>query len=173
MASPATGPLIRTVIFTLIAPTTVTVYVPYLLLPGGDFGLGAARYLGIPLIAAGAAIYLWCAWNFAWAGLGTPAPIDPPKKLVARGLYRHVRNPMYIGVLSILLGESLIFQSRRVLGFALLALAASHLFVICYEEPTLRRKFGAGYEEYCRAVPRWVPGWRRQWTRVRRLKDSS
>jgi protein-S-isoprenylcysteine O-methyltransferase Ste14 len=157
MTSRAVGPLIRTVIFTVLAPGTVTIYVPYRLLPGGDLGLGAARYFGIPLIAAGAAIYLWCAWNFAMEGLGTPAPIDPPKKLVARGLYRHVRNPMYVGVLSILLGESLFFQSRRVLGFALFALAASHLFVVCYEEPTLRRKFGVGYEEYCRAVPRWIP----------------
>ena len=159
MASRAVGPLIRTVIFTVLAPGTVTIYVPYRLLPGGDFDLGRARYAGIPLIALGAAVYLWCAWNFAWVGLGTPAPIDPPKKLVARGLYRHIRNPMYIGVLSILLGESLFFESLRVVGFALFAFVASHLFVICYEEPTLRRKFGAGYEEYCRAVPRWIPRW--------------
>ena len=160
MASRAVGPLIRTVIFTVLAPGTVTIYVPYRLLPGGDFDLGAGRYAGIPLIAFGAAVYLWCAWNFAWVGLGTPAPIDPPKKLVARGLYRYVRNPMYVGVLSILLGESLFFESLRVLGFALFALVASHLFVICYEEPTLRRKFGADYEDYCRTVPRWIPCWK-------------
>jgi protein-S-isoprenylcysteine O-methyltransferase Ste14 len=157
MASRGVGPLVRTLIFTVLVPGTVTIYVPYRLLPGGDFNLGAARYAGIPLIAFGAAIYFWCAWNFAWVGLGTPAPIDPPKRLVARGLYRHIRNPMYVGVLNVLLGEALFFQSLPVLEFALFAFIAMHLFVVLYEESVLRRKFGASYEDYCRTVPRWIP----------------
>lgn len=162
MSSSAVGPLVKTLIFTLLVPTTVTVVLPYLVLPGGDFEIGPVRYLGVPLVALGGAVYLRCAWDFARVGLGTPAPIDPPRKLVAGGLYRQVRNPMYLGVLSVLLGEGLFFESRRVLGLALFAFLASHLFVVSYEEPTLRRKFGADYEEYCRAVPRWIPRMRGQ-----------
>jgi protein-S-isoprenylcysteine O-methyltransferase Ste14 len=157
MASRTMGPIIRTLIFTVFVTGTVTVYVPYRLLPGGNLDVGAARYAGIPLIALGAMVYLWCAWSFAVEGLGTPAPIDPPKRLVARGPYRHVRNPMYIGVLNVLLGEALLFHSLRVLEFALFAFIASHLFVVLYEERALRRKFGAEYEDYCRVVPRWIP----------------
>jgi protein-S-isoprenylcysteine O-methyltransferase Ste14 len=157
MSQPWVGPLVRTLLFTILVPNTVTVVVPYLLLPGGDFELGPACYVGIPFIALGAAIYLRCAWDFARVGLGTPAPIDPPRNLVAGGLYHHVRNPMYVGIVSMLIGESFFFESRRVLAFALFAFVATHLFVICYEEPTLRKKFGASYEEYCRTVPRWIP----------------
>lgn len=157
MSQPWVGPLARTIVFTILVPGTVTVYVPRLLLPGGDFDLGSAHYAGVLLISSGAAIYLWCAWNFVWSGLGTPAPIDPPKTLVVRGLYCYVRNPMYVGVPCVLLGEALFFQSIRVLEYALLGLAAMHLFVVFYEEATLRKKFGASYEEYCRRVPRWIP----------------
>ena len=157
MSQPWVGPLARTIVFTIVVPNTVTVVVPYYLLPGGDFELGALRYVGIPLIALGAALYLRCAWDFARVGLGTPAPIDPPRNLVGGGLYRHVRNPMYVGIISLLLGECIFFESRRVLAFALVALLATHLFVVCYEEPTLRKKFGASYKEYCRTVPRWIP----------------
>lgn len=157
MSQPWVGPLARTIVFTILVPNTVTVVVPYYLLPGGDFHLGPTRYFGIPLIALGAALYLRCAWDFARFGLGTPAPIDPPRNLVAGGLYRYVRNPMYVGIVSMLLGECVFFESRRVLAFALFAVLATHLFVVCYEEPTLRKKFGASYEEYCRTVPRWIP----------------
>jgi protein-S-isoprenylcysteine O-methyltransferase Ste14 len=109
------------------------------------------------LIASGAAFYLWCAWEFAAAGLGTPAPIDPPKVLVARGLYRVVRNPMYVGVLLVLLGESLVFGSWALLRYAVLVWLCFHLFVVLYEEPALRRKFGASYEGYRKRVWRWTP----------------
>ena len=156
MSPPWVGPLAKTICFTILVPNTVTIVVPYYLLPGGDFHLGLVRYLGIPLIALGAALYLRCAWDFARVGLGTPAPIDPPRNLVAVGLYRYVRNPMYVGIVSELLGECIFFESRRVLAFALFAVLATHLFVVFYEEPTLRKKFGASYEEYCRRVPRCV-----------------
>jgi protein-S-isoprenylcysteine O-methyltransferase Ste14 len=107
-------------------------------------------------IALGAAFYCWCAWEFASAGRGTPAPIDPPKLLVARGLYRVVRNPMYVGVLLVLLGESLVFGSWDLLRYAVLVWLCFHLFVVLYEEPALRRKFGASYEDYCQRVWRWT-----------------
>ena len=90
-------------------------------------------------------------------GRGTPAPIDPPKELVARGLYRYVRNPMYVGVMSILVGEALIFASRTLVWYAVTVFIGFNLFVLLYEEPTLRHKFGAAYERYCAAVPRWLP----------------
>jgi protein-S-isoprenylcysteine O-methyltransferase Ste14 len=111
--------------------------------------------LGWPLLVAGAIIYFRCAWDFAVTGGGTPAPIDPPRKLVAKGLYRDVRNPMYVGVLAILTGEAILAQNVRIAIYAALVWTGFHLFVLLYEEPTLRLKFGAEYEEYCRTVPRW------------------
>ena len=102
-------------------------------------------------------MYLWCAWDFATAGQGTPAPIDAPKHLVVRGLYRFVRNPMYVGVLLMLTGESRAFRSLRILIYAAIVFVFFNLFVIFYEEPALTRKFGAEYDEYMRRVPRWIP----------------
>ena len=108
-------------------------------------------------IVFGACVYFWCAWDFATHGRGSPAPVAPPKQLVARGLYRHVRNPMYVGVAAILLGEALLFASLALLWYAVAIVFGFNLFVLLYEEPTLRRKFGDAYERYCRAVPRWIP----------------
>jgi len=109
----------------------------------------------------GAAIYFRCAWDFAFAGRGTPAPIDPPKELVVKGLYRYTRNPMYIGVLTLLFGEAVFFASRQILIYAGVVFLIFHLFVMLYEEPALRRKFGDSYQRYCSAVPRWFPKIRR------------
>jgi protein-S-isoprenylcysteine O-methyltransferase Ste14 len=149
--------LLKTLIFTLLAPGTVTVAVPYWLLGSGARPGGPWWLIGVLLIALGAVFYLCCAWEFASAGQGTPAPIDPPKLLVARGLYRVVRNPMYLGVLLVLLGESLVFGSWALLRYAVLVWLCFHLFVVLYEEPVLRRKFGASYEDYCERVWRWTP----------------
>lgn len=150
--------LLKTLIFTVLGPGTVTVVIPYYLLPTATRAeFSGVRLLGLPLIAAGAACYLWCAWNFAWVGLGTPVPVDPPRRLVVVGLYRYVRNPMYVSVLLVLLGQSVLFQSLRILEYAGVAWLVSHLFVLCYEEPTLRRKFGPAYEEYRGTVRRWIP----------------
>lgn len=155
------APVIRTLIFTILVPGFWTVAMPYWLVPRGShpdvLGWGA---LGLLLIAGGAALYLTCAfWAFARLGQGTPAPFDPPRRLVVAGPYRLVRNPMYWGVGSIVMGEAILFHSLPLLETAAGFLIATHLFVILYEEPTLRRKFGAEYEEYCRNVPRWGP-WR-------------
>src|SRR5438093_2707116 len=144
---------LKTLLFTTLVPGTVTVLVPYLLLSWDiqvfSFELGAIRFLGLPPILLGAVTYLWCAWDFTFTGRGTPAPFDPPKELVVRGLYRYVRNPMYVGVMNILLGEALLFASRTLLWYAAVVFVGCNLFVLLYEEPTLRRKFGADYERYC------------------------
>ncbi|MCA1632403.1 MAG: isoprenylcysteine carboxylmethyltransferase family protein [Acidobacteria bacterium] len=150
--------LLKTLIFMAIAPATVTIYLPYALLSSSRAPQpGSLRYLGLLPILAGAVAECWCAWDFAVTGRGTPAPFDPPKELVARGLYRHVRNPMYVAVMSILAGEALFFASRTLAVYALIVFVCFNLFVLLYEEPTLRRKFGESYERYCRAVPRWLP----------------
>jgi len=153
------GPLVKTAIFTVLVPGAVGVYVPYRLLARAErtWDLGAFRYLGLVPIVLGAAIYLWCAWDFSVTGRGTPAPIDPPKELVAHGLYRWVRNPMYVGVLSVVLGEALLYGAPVLLEFAAVGFAFFHLFVVLYEEPTLEAKFGEAYARYRRTVPRWLP----------------
>jgi protein-S-isoprenylcysteine O-methyltransferase Ste14 len=152
--------LIKTIIFTILVPGTVTVLVPYWLLsssPSPPLRLGPFRYFGLIPILIGAAIYFWCAWDFTFAGRGTPAPIDPPKELVVRGLYRYVRNPMYVGILSILVGEALLFSSRTLLVYTVIVFTLFFLFVTIYEEPHLKKKFGEPYRRYCNSVPRWLP----------------
>jgi protein-S-isoprenylcysteine O-methyltransferase Ste14 len=152
---------LKTLIFTVVVPGTVAVYIPYRLLTVGADGLsvewGGIRYAAVIFMILGATIYLWCAWDFAAAGKGTPAPIDPPKELVVRGLYRYTRNPMYVGVLLLVFGQAWLFASRRVLIYAGVVFAFFHLFVVFYEEPALRRMFGESYRQYCARVPRWMP----------------
>jgi protein-S-isoprenylcysteine O-methyltransferase Ste14 len=149
-------PVVKTAIFTALVPGTVALYVPQRLKGAGVelplVWIGA----GLVLFACGAAFYLWCAWDFATKGFGTPAPIDPPRQLVVRGLYRFTRNPMYVGVLSMILGQALYYGSSSVAWYGCAALLFFHLFVLLYEEPTLRRMFGSQYEDYCRRVPRWI-----------------
>lgn len=109
------------------------------------------------LVLLGGTLYFWCLWGFAVLGRGTPAPIDPPKRLVVRGPYRHVRNPMYLCLLAVILGWSVLFKSLPLLLYALAVGAAFHLFTVLYEEPHLRKVFGAEYEDYLARVPRWLP----------------
>jgi protein-S-isoprenylcysteine O-methyltransferase Ste14 len=153
--------LLKTLIFTVVVPGTVTVLVPWLLLSSGRepvaLDLAWVQLAGSSVIALGVVIYLCCAWDFAVKGRGTPAPIDPPKALVASRLYRVVRNPMYLGVMSILVGEAVTFESVRLAVYAAAMWSFFHLVVVFYEEPCLRGRFGESYREYCRAVPRWVP----------------
>jgi protein-S-isoprenylcysteine O-methyltransferase Ste14 len=122
------------------------------------FDLGAFRFLGLVPMIAGALIYAWCALDFGRYGRGTPSPTDPPSELVVRGLYRFTRNPMYIGVSLILIGEAIVFESINLFIYSALVLIAFHLRVIYYEEPVLRKMFGQSFEKYCRTVPRWIPG---------------
>jgi protein-S-isoprenylcysteine O-methyltransferase Ste14 len=153
--------LIKLTVFLLLLPGTVVFWAPrYLFRSAYDadpFANTASLAGGILLIALGVAGSLWCGLDFAFAGHGTPAPIDPPKLLVVRGLYRYARNPMYISVLLVLFGESAMFHSWTLCRYALVFWAGFHLFVLLYEEPTLRKKFGASYEDYCKGVNRWLP----------------
>ena len=153
--------IFKTLIHTILLPGTIIVVLPYLLLSSDleilPFNLGALRFLGLLPIIFGLVVGSWCTSDFISYGRGTPNPLDPPKSLVARGPYRVVRNPMYVGVGSVLLGEVLLFGSTTLLVYAVVVLLGFHLFVTLYEEPTLKRRFGSSYEDYCRAVPRWIP----------------
>src|SRR5215210_8101395 len=142
--------LIKTIIFSCLVPGTVTILIPYWLLSSASIPppmqLGVFRYFGVLPILIGTAIYFWCAWDFTFAGKGTPAPIDPPKELVVRGLYRYARNPMYVGILSIILGVALLFASLRLFEYATAVFIIFFLVVVLYEEPILSQKFGESYE---------------------------
>jgi protein-S-isoprenylcysteine O-methyltransferase Ste14 len=109
------------------------------------------------VIAAGATLLGACIWEFAQRGRGTLSPVDPPKQLVVQGLYRYVRNPMYLSVSTILLGAALLARSVALLGYWAVFFAAANLFVMLYEEPALRRQFGESYERYRQSVGRWIP----------------
>ena len=152
---------LKTVLFTLIAPGVVTVLVPRLILGPKAAAFSAdgdsVSVLGLAVAAAGVAVYLWCAVDFIRNGRGTPAPYDPPKTLVVNGLYRTSRNPMYVGVASIILGEAILFRAGALWAYAALVGLAFHLRVLWYEEPALRRLFGESYVKYCAEVPRWLP----------------
>ena len=156
--------LLRSVFFTFLLPGTVTMLIPFWLISSRGNGVlsghPALRYLGLPLILIGAAGLLWCIWEFFSEGRGTLAPIDPPKYLVVRGLYRYVRNPMYVAVVTILFGEAVFFMSAPVLIEAGVFIVLANLFVMCYEEPALRRQFGESYEKYSQTVGRWIPRYR-------------
>jgi protein-S-isoprenylcysteine O-methyltransferase Ste14 len=122
---------------------------------------GAARLRWLAAIpsVAGFAVALKCVWDFGWTGRGTPAPFIPPQRLVVVGFYRYVRNPMYVGFITGWLGLWIVFGHANLGLIAAVAalMLGIHLFVVFYEEPTLRGKFGKDYEEYCRNVRRWLP----------------
>jgi len=151
---------LRTLLFALTFVGAVLVYIPrWILGPNGRAHLapGAARYGAGLLIAAGASLMLWCWYEFATRGRGTPMPIDPPRRLVVVGPYRYVRNPMYVAGLLALLGQATLYGAVSLLWYAGAFALATHLFVVGYEERTLRRRFGADYNAYRTAVRRWIP----------------
>ena len=119
--------------------------------------IGAVEYVAIAVVVAGGALALWCILTFTVVGRGTPAPFDPPRRLVIRGPYRYVRNPMYIGAALALCGAALFYRSSPLFGYAGLFLLVTHVFVVWYEEPTLARLFGAEYDAYRARVGRWLP----------------
>ena len=150
---------LKNLLFTFFIPGTVAVYVPLLvILRAPPFPANVAEpwsWLAVAVLLVGTAIYLWCLWDFATFGRGTPAPIDAPKHLVVRGLYRYTRNPMYVGVLTVVFGWALYYGSTAIAVYGVLVWTGFHLFVVKFEEPTLAREFGAEYAEYCRRVRRW------------------
>jgi protein-S-isoprenylcysteine O-methyltransferase Ste14 len=152
---------IKTLLWSFFVPGTITVLVPYLLLSSQfDFfriNISSIRFFGLIPILFGVLIYIWCAWDFTFIGKGTPAPFDPPKELVIKGPYQYVRNPMYVFVVLVLIGEAIFFETTILVLFAVVAMIFFHLWVVLYEEPTLKRKFGWAYERYCENVKRWLP----------------
>jgi len=151
--------LLRSLFFTFLLPGTVTVLIPYWIVSSRDFRLFSRwfQYLGIPLILIGAAGLLACIWQFFSEGRGTLAPVDAPRELVVRGLYKYVRNPMYVFVVTILIGEAILFTSTAIIVEAVIFIVLAYLFVLFYEEPALHRQFGESYEKYTQRVGRWIP----------------
>jgi protein-S-isoprenylcysteine O-methyltransferase Ste14 len=151
---------LRSLFWVVVLPGMVAGYIPWRF-----FGLAQTRpfvgdavdAVGIALISVGACVLLVCVWEFARSGRGTLAPVDAPRELVVQGLYRYVRNPMYVGVAIILLGELLLVRSTAFLMYAAAWFIIVNVFVILYEEPALRRRFGGSYDEYTRRVHRWIP----------------
>jgi protein-S-isoprenylcysteine O-methyltransferase Ste14 len=151
----------KTLVFTILMPGMVGGLFPWLLAHGAQESTPAVSpvwmVVGLFPLALGVALYLWCAGAFTFIGKGTPAPIDAPTALVVQGPYRWVRNPMYVAVLSVILGQALVFRSPLLVGYALLFWVVVHAFVVVVEEPSLREQFGGRYDEYLRRVPRWIP----------------
>ena len=153
--------LIKNVLFTILVPGTVAVFVPLRIAADRDLVTGPTFALGCALLLVGATIYAWCLWDFATFGRGTPAPIDAPKRLVVRGLYRYTRNPMYVGVLTVILGWTILFGGPwTMLRYAIAVALLFEAFILFYEEPHLRAEFGDQYVAYCSRVARWFPGLR-------------
>lgn len=148
---------LRNLLFTIVVPGSAAVWMPWWLLTRGGTTPTPVVCPALAVIAAGAALYLWCLWMFATVGRGTPGPWDAPKRVVAAGPYRWVRNPMYLSALTVVGGEALLFWSPTLLIYAAVIAIGFHLFVTGYEEPTLRRNFGDTYLDYLRNVPRWIP----------------
>ena len=148
---------VRDLLFTLVVPAAGAVWLPWWVLTRFDPPAVPAAWPAMAVIALGAALYVWCVWMFAAVGGGTPGPWDAPRRVVAVGPYRWVRNPIYLAALLVVLGEAWLFLSLPLLLYAGMMAICFHLFVIGYEERTLRRRFGDTYLEYQRTVPRWLP----------------
>lgn len=149
--------LCKNILFVLLVGGTVLGLIPFLLLPDREYAADWIAIAGGLIALPGLMIIFVCVRDFRKTGRGTPAPIDPPKELVVVGLYRFVRNPMYIGVLTVLCGESMILHSFTHMIYFLIVFLGFHLFVVLYEEPTLGKKFGSPYADYRKRVPRWIP----------------
>jgi protein-S-isoprenylcysteine O-methyltransferase Ste14 len=156
---------VRSIVWAGLLPGLFAGYLPW-----RYFGLGEVRLdwgnpihlAGILAIAVGIALLVACIWHFARIGRGTLSPVDPPRILVVRGPYRIVRNPMYVAVTSIVLGEVLLTRSTGLLIYWIIWFVAVNLLVLGYEEPTLRHQFGDSYDSYRASVGRWIPRWPRR-----------
>jgi len=152
---------LRNLFFTILQPGVVAGLIPFLLarknfensFPGS---LHAYHYVAIAVCIAGIGITLHCIANFAIHGHGTLSPADPTKRLVISGLYKFSRNPMYVGVMLILLGEAIFTQSANLLVYSIGVFTAFNLFIVFREEPRLKKDFGKSYHEYCKTVRRWI-----------------
>ena len=127
-------------------------HIPGLALPPGPW-----NWIAVPFWIVGIAVVIWCAADFVRKGRGTPVPLDPPKELVVSGLYHFVRNPMYVGALLVQVGTIIWFGTLAQAVYWFFLFIGFNLFIRANEEPYLRKTFGARYEAYCQAVPRWIP----------------
>jgi protein-S-isoprenylcysteine O-methyltransferase Ste14 len=156
--------LLRALMYATLFVAVFLVVVPQRLLRASGYlghdSFGLPELIGLGLVVCGVALVLWCLVAFAFVGKGTAAPFDPPRKLVVVGPYHFVRNPIYIGAIVAMLGAAMVLWSGWLVLYALVVLIATHLLVILYEEPHLRRVFGQPYEDYLRTVHRWIPTWR-------------
>jgi protein-S-isoprenylcysteine O-methyltransferase Ste14 len=162
-------PALASFIFFFLAPGTIAGYLPWLItdwrVEVAFLGWTWLRGVGWVLLAGGLALVIECFTRFALQGRGTPAPVYPTERLVVTGLYRHVRNPMYVGVTTCIVGQALVLGSRHLVAYAALVWLIFAAWVLAYEQPTLRKRYGAQYDEYCRNVPAWWPRlrpWRTQ-----------
>lgn len=151
--------IVKTLAFTVLVPGTVAVVIPSIIVKiNVSYAMVQPffpRILGLLATLAGLSICLWCFWVFINKGKGTPSPFDPPKKLVIVGLYRYVRNPMYIGIILIVLGEVILYSSLLLMLYLGMLLVIFHIGVVYYEEPRLKAEFGETYDKYLISVPRW------------------
>lgn len=154
--------IIRNVAMIIVFPGTVTVYIPYRILTPVSIlrpdAWSLHQYVAALVLAIGTAILLTSIWSFARIGRGTLAPFDETDRLVVVGLYRYVRNPMYVGVLTMLLAESWFFWSSRLLVYAGICFVVANVLIIGYEENRLRYKYGDEFRRYCKHVERWIAG---------------
>jgi len=149
-------------LFTVIVPCTVTIWLPWAILDAAKDVVPASwdplHFGALILVGMGVVVYLRCLWDMAVIGGGIPAPVDHPKRLVVRGLYRYVRNPMYLGVLCVLLGEAVFVRSGVLFLYTIAWFVIVQGVILFYEEPALRARFGPEYERYAQSVRRWLPG---------------
>jgi protein-S-isoprenylcysteine O-methyltransferase Ste14 len=151
--------VVRSLLFLILIPGTVAGYIPFRILQSSrqlvmpPVSVPAVLASGVALL--GVYVLVRCVWDFLSIGRGTLAPFDPPRRLVVRGLYRFTRNPMYNGVLALLLGEAWLFRSTALFQYAVLVFIMFHLVVVIYEEPALESRFAESYRAYRVAVPRW------------------
>jgi protein-S-isoprenylcysteine O-methyltransferase Ste14 len=162
----ATFVLVRAITYSALFIGFLLVFLPARVLSWSGIvrpsGIDAQQVVGGVVAASGAILALWCILTFSVIGRGTPAPFDPPRRLVAEGPYAVVRNPMYVGAALALAGAALFYRSWALLGYCAAFVLVMHLFVVLYEEPTLRASFGEPYVRYCRRVRRWWPGRQRE-----------
>jgi protein-S-isoprenylcysteine O-methyltransferase Ste14 len=154
---------LKTGLFSLFVPAVVAGAIPQAMVSKSQAAITSIlslRWIGVLMIAPGAVGYLWCAVLFVHAG-GTPAPVFSTERTVVEGPYRVNRNPMYTSVLAVIFGQAVLWGNWRLAIYGVAVAVFVHLFVVFYEEPTLRRQFGRPYEDFCRRVPRWIPSSRR------------
>lgn len=153
--------ILITILGTILVPCILHLLLPFLILQSTS-GLtfpqfGLIEILALITAVVGLSMVIWVSVIFVWRGRGTAMPLVPPTEFVPIGLYRYVRNPMYVGLLVVILAEAAVFRSVWLLVYASLLWLATHSYVVLIEEPDLYRRFGKGYEEYRLETPRWIP----------------